>query len=333
MTPELTHLFEAAEAARAAGRAEQEAELRRELASRLMGAGDAGGARAALERALALARELGDDDEEARALYALGLLQQHVAPKGGAARRLLEEAEVAARRSGDLPFLARILDRRAGLLIAEGRPQAAAKLLNDVAALQGTCGDEAGRLDTLRRLAMTLQMCGKPGEAFDVLLDALAESKAGPAQVIRARLELHLLARGAGLEGEPLTTILSHAEAEGDAGAAGYIRLQLAADAIQAGDLGGGEVWANGARQDALTVTDPILYLNACLLLAEVREKQGDKVGMITILHTCRASLTDLLGEKAATPVLALIASVEQRWGSEEFERVMRAYRAQFEGG
>jgi hypothetical protein len=331
MTPEVGRLQAEAEAARAAGQDEREVELRRELASRLMGAGDALGARTALERALTLARTLGDDDEEARALYALALLQQHVAPQGGAARRLLEESEAAARRGGDLPFLARVLDRRAGLLVAEGRPQAAAKLLNDVAALQGTSGDHAGRLDTLRRLAMTLQMCGKPGEAFDVLLDALAESKAGPAQVIRARLELHLLARGVGLEGESLTTLLTEAEAEGDTGAAGYIRLQLAADTIQAGDLSGGEVWAEGARQDALGATDPILYLNACLLLAEIREKQGDKVGMLTILHTCRASMTDLLGEKAATPVLALIASVEQRWGSEEFERVMKLYRAQFD--
>ncbi|MDP2315251.1 MAG: hypothetical protein Q8P41_20300 [Pseudomonadota bacterium] len=319
-----------AEQAALLGNMEQEIAARQELATRSMAAGDGAGARAALDRTLVLARQLGDIDEEGRTLYALALLQQRIAPQGGAARRLLEEAEQAARKGGDLPFLARVLDKRAGLMIAEGKPLQAAKLLNDVAALHGTCGDEDARLDVLRRLAMTLQMAGKPSEAFDILLDALAESKASPAQLVRARLELHLLARGTGIEGESLQQLLDEAVADGDVGAAGYIRLQMAADALQGGDPVGGEAHADAARRDALDCLDAILYLNACLMIAEAREARGDRVGMLTILFTCKASLQDLLGEQGARPVLALIHSLEQRWGPEDFGAALEQYRAQF---
>lgn len=330
MTPEIQEWHQRAEQAALLGDARRESEARRELATRYMAAGDGGAARAALERTLVLSRQLDDADEEARTLYALALLQQRVAPKGGVARRLLEEAEAAARRGGDLRFLARVLDKRAGLLVTEGKPLQAAKLLNDVAALHGTCGDEDARLDVLRRLAMLLQVSGKPGEAFDLLLDALAESRASPAQLVRARLELHLLARGTGIQGESLQQLLDEAVADGDLGAAGYIRLQMAADALQARDAVGGEAHADAARRDALDCTDPILYLNACLMIAEAREQRGDRVGMLTILFTCKASLQDILGEQGARPVLALIQSLEARWGPEVFGTALEAYRAQF---
>ncbi len=330
MSPDLQQWFARAEQAALVGDTRGEADARRELATRAMAAGDAPTARAALERTLALARQVADADEEARALYALALLQQRMAPQGGVARHLLEEAEAAARRGGDLPFLAKVLDKRAGLLVAEGKPLLAAKLLNDVAALHGTCGDHDARLDVLRRLAMLLQVAGKPGEAFDILADALAESRAGPAQLVRARLELHLLARGAGLEGEPLQQLVDEAMEIGDTGAAGYVRLQMAADALQARDAVGGEALADGARRDALDCTDPILYLNACLLMAEARDQRGDRVGMLTILFTCKASLQDILGEQGARPVLALIESLEARWGPEVFGAALEGYRAQF---
>ena len=166
--------------------------------------------------------------------------------------------------------------------------------------------------------------------AFDILADALAESRAGPAQLVRARLELHLLARGAGLEGEPLQQLVDEAMEIGDTGAAGYVRLQMAADALQARDAVGGEALADGARRDALDCTDPILYLNACLLMAEARDQRGDRVGMLTILFTCKASLQDILGEQGARPVLALIESLEARWGPEVFGAALEGYRAQF---
>lgn len=320
-----------AEAAAVAGDARGESDARRELATRLMAAGDADGARGALERTLALARQLGEHGEESRTLYALALLQARTAPRGGAARHLLEEAESAARRSGDLRFLARVLDKRANFLVAEGKYAPALRLLADVAALHASCGDEDARFETLRRVAMLTQMLGRSGEAFDVLIDAMKDVPASPAQMVRARLELHLLARGAGVEGaEPLSNVLAAAEAQGDPAAAGYVRLQMAADALMAGDVAGGETLADAARGDALEATDPILYLNACLMIAEAREKQGDRVGMLTILFTCRSSLEDLLGPKAGQPVLALVHTLEEKWGADAFAAALQAYRAQF---
>jgi hypothetical protein len=90
---------------------------------------------------------------------------------------------------------------------------------------------------------------------------------------------------------------------------------------------------ARAAREDALALVDPVGYLTACLLLSETAERQGDHVGALTILFTCRASLADLLGEAGGEPVLALVDALRERWGDAAFDIAMRRYREQFEGG
>ena len=330
--------------AHAAADAVAEARLQAELATAETAMGALPEAITALDRAAALFQLAGRGADEARARYGLSLLLWKQRAGSTLALRHLEDAEAIARRVGDLSLLGKILDRKAGMALAAQAYPEAARLLNDVASLRESIGDHDGRLDAIRRMASVASLMGDPKRAFELLSEGMVDAEAGQAELLRARLELNLLARGAravgprqaldpkmaGVRAEPLSVLVADAVALGDHGAAGYIRLQMAADANLGGRYDEGGTYSESARQDALQCRDPMLYLLACLSIAEVREKLGDRVGVLTILFTCKATLQDLLGEAAAKPVLGVVHSVEQRWGAEVFEAAMVEYRAQF---
>ncbi len=301
---------------------------------------------AALERAAGLYALAGRTAEESKVRYGLSLLSWKHRPGSTTALKHLEDAEALARRAGDLALLARVLDRKAGMAMAAQAYPEAARLLNDVAALRESIGDADGRLDAIRRMASVASLMGEPKRAFELLSEGLVDAAAGPADVLRARLELNLLARSArtaqtgeldpkfaGVRAEPLGVLLADALAAGDRSGAGYVRLQMAADANLAKRHDEAASYAESARQDALELTDPMLYLLACLSIAEAREKLDDRVGVLTILFTCRATLQDLLGEAAGRPVLGVVESLEKRWGPAVFDPALAEYRRRVAAG
>lgn len=327
-------------AARAANDVPAEAALLGDLSAVEVAWGDLDSALAALDRATQLYASLGKDSETALALYGASIVLWKQRPGVPAALKRLEQAEAVARRGGDLALLARILDHKAGMAVAAKAYVEAAALLNDVAALRESIGDNDGRLDAIRRMAAVVSLLGDAKRAFELLSEGLVGAEASLPNVLRARLDLNLFARSArtpdgrfpvapGERLEPLGVLLTDAVHSGDHGLAGYIRLQLAADANQNRRPQEAATFAESARQDALNATDPMLYLMACLSIAEAREVLGDRVGVLTILFTCRATLVDLLGEQAGRPVLGVVDSLETRWGA-AFAPALAAYRAQF---
>ncbi len=322
----------AAEAAtaRALGESGREARALSEYATAAIGDRDVVGAGRALERAAALFAQLGDNAEEAKTRYGMAILLARVRPGHAAILENLGLAESAARRAGDPRLVGRVLDRQAALLCGQQRYADAAAKLAEVAEILERLGDHENRLDTLRRLAMLVQLAGQPERALELLAAAMVGGAPSSAQMLRARLELQLLGRQLGATTESLEGILADAVKAGDHGAAGYLQLQLAGDAIQGGRLPRGAWYTAEAKKSALECTDPILYLLASMMLAEIQEKEDDRLGVLNTLFTCKATLEDLLGQSAATPVLAVIHTVEQRWGEEAFGAVMERYRAQF---
>lgn len=302
--------------AHAAADAIGEARIQAELATAETAMGALPEAIAALDRAAALFQRAGRGVEEARARYGLSLL---------------------------LSQRARILDGGVGAAVAAQAYPEAARLLNEVVSLRERAGDRDGRLDAIRRLASVSSLMGDPKRAFEILSEGMVDAGAGQAELLRARLELNLLARAAraagprqssaaepvGVRAEPLSVLVADAVALGDHSAAGYIRLQMAADANLGARPDEAATHAESARQDALRCSDPMLLLLASLAIAEVREKVGDRVGVLTILYTCKAALQKLLGEAAAKPVLDVLLSVEKRWGAEVFEAATVEHRAQ----
>lgn len=296
---------------------------------------------AALDRAAQLFALAGRTAEESKARYGLSMLVWKQRPGSTLAVKHLEDSETLARRAGDLALLARVLDRRAGMALAAQAYADAAGLLNDVAALRGSIGDGDGRLDAIRRMATVASLMGEPKRAFELLSEGLVDAAAGAGEILRARLELNLLARSArsaqtgeldarfaGVRAEPLSVLLTDAVAAGDRSGAGYVRLQMAADANLVKRHEKAAAYAESARLDALKLRDPTLYLLACLSIAEAREKLADLVGVLTVLFTCKASLQDLLGEAAGKPVLGVVESLEKRWGQAVFDEALAGYRA-----
>jgi len=110
-----------------------------------------------------------------------------------------------------------------------------------------------------------------------------------------------------------------------------YLHLVYAAKAQEKGDLALAEQEAQCAREKALQAVDPFLYVLACGAIARVRDEAGDRVGALTILFTCKASIEDLLGPVAGGFVVPMIEALEKRWGSKVFSDTLALYRAKFQ--
>jgi len=119
------------------------------------------------------------------------------------------------------------------------------------------------------------------------------------------------------------------AEAGGPA-SRGYARLVEAEQARVQGVAALSERLVLDAKEAALEAVDPFLYVLASAALAQAREAAGDRVGALTALFTCKASLEDLLGPEAGAQVVAMIDALEARWGAGAFQVALAAYREQF---
>ncbi len=149
--------------------------------------------------------------------------------------------------------------------------------------------------------------------------------------VLRLRLERRALIPYADRDPakwDDWTELIAEAAALGDHKSVGEIRLQEAAAELRKENFKAGLPLAQRAQQAALDAGQPVLYLMACLLIAEAREGLGDHAGVIEVLLTCKASLEHAFGREFAAPVLVVLDSLEPRWGPEVFAPALEKYRA-----
>jgi len=286
-----------------------EAALQLDIASFAIAANRPGEARNAVVLARRLFRRTGSPGGIAQATYMLAVLDARTPEGRPAARRHFTEARQAARSAGDMVLAARALERL-GRLHAQGdEVEAAAIALAEAVAELRLAGEPERAAEVAAQRALML--------VLDEPRAGIVASRSDTPESVDVSRELRADATAA-LAGSPLE---------------GYGELAEAASQLEAGGAGAAVELAGGARRTALEHADPVLYLLACLLEAQAREAQGDRVACLTALFTCGATLADLLGEDARTPVLAVIDSLRRDWGDEAFETLMTRYRAQFTDG
>jgi predicted ATPase/class 3 adenylate cyclase len=130
--------------------------------------GETQGALKFLERSLAIWRDLGDRDEQARELNSLGITQHHLGELN-VARSLLEESAAIAREVGSDFRLAAALTNLGQLESDAGDFDRATEVLEEALALDEKQGDMLGVALDQQSLAGVSLRAGRPGEALGLL--------------------------------------------------------------------------------------------------------------------------------------------------------------------
>jgi tetratricopeptide (TPR) repeat protein len=107
------------------------------------------------------------------------------------------------------------------------------------------------------------------------------------------------------------------------------ITLVRARLARHAGDDKQARQLAEAARQQAREAVAPVPYFAASVLLADLYDAAGDRLGAYTILATAWATLGDLLGGPVArTWIEPCLAAMRLRWGEVGFATTKAAHDA-----
>jgi predicted ATPase/class 3 adenylate cyclase len=187
--------------------------------------GEPGAARRLFERSLAIWRELGHRDQQARELNSLGIAHHHLGDLD-VARSLLEESIAIAREIGNPVRLAAALTNLGQLESAAGDFDRATQALQEALALDSEQGDLLGMALDQQSLALVCLRAGRPGEARDLLsgtFDYVAS--AGNTAVLANILELSATITAA--LGDPLLAARRAGAAEGIRQQSGMQRTDL----------------------------------------------------------------------------------------------------------
>jgi predicted ATPase/class 3 adenylate cyclase len=152
--------------------------------------GEPDAARQLFERSLAVWRELGDRDQEARELNSLGIALHHLGDLA-AARSVLEESIAIAREIGNQLRLAAGLTNLGQLESAAGNFDRATRALREALTLDAQQGDLLGVTLDHQSLALVSLRAGRPGEARELLAGTFGYiASSGNAPVLANILEL-----------------------------------------------------------------------------------------------------------------------------------------------
>ncbi|MGH3257036.1 MAG: protein kinase domain-containing protein [Streptosporangiaceae bacterium] len=152
--------------------------------------GEPDAARRLFERSLAIWRELGDLDQQARELNSLGIAHRHLGDLE-AARSLLHESIAMAREIGNPVRIAAALTNLGQLESAAGHFDRATQSLQEALTIDSEQGDLFGVALDQQSLALVNLRAGRPGQARDLLsgtFDYVASS--GNASFLANILEL-----------------------------------------------------------------------------------------------------------------------------------------------
>lgn len=338
MDPRLQSSLEALDARLVQNRARRdlkgEAQVHAERAEVLTVAGDYAEAAAAMGRAAAAADDAGDFSTRAQYLYGEALLLGRLPKQEEQAERLLRRAAALARVTKQPVLEVKSLARVAEVAVSRGDWEEGLAAIDAATAVAADHEEEPLLLvEMLRKRSAWLQGKGRTDRALDDLGHALviAERLGDDKLALQLRFERRVLQDFTIAERptESFAALLAEAEAKGLGGMASDIRLQRASAAARAGDYATALVDAEAARQAALTAPDPFKYVLACLLIAEALERSGDFAGVIGILLTCKKTLDAHLGPEAGRAVVAVLDSLERRWGREARDEALRLYREQ----
>jgi predicted ATPase/class 3 adenylate cyclase/Tfp pilus assembly protein PilF len=189
--------------------------------------GEPDAARRLFERSLAIWRELGNPDQQARDLNSLGIVHHHLGDLE-VARSLLEESIAIAREIGSPVRLAAALTNLGQLDSAVGNFDRATQALQEALRLDSEQGDLLGMALDQQSLALVSLRAGRADEARDRLsgtFDYIAS--AGNTSFLANILELSAAITAA--LGDPLSAARLEGAAEGTRQRSGTLRTDLEA--------------------------------------------------------------------------------------------------------
>ncbi|MEZ4435912.1 MAG: hypothetical protein R3F65_26235 [bacterium] len=310
-----------------------ELDARMRLGALQVATGDAAAALEMVAAGQALLDEgVGDALAAGRLWYVAG---QARARAGGDALAAFEEAVRRFRAAGSRVDALRARLRVVETLQAQRRIEAAVVELSGMIGDLKSWGADRGLADCHRMRAGLHALMARFDEAsadYDRAV-AAAERLGDAALALRLRIERRTVAplgERSAARWEDWSALIADAEALGEAGAVGEVRLQQAASALRRDDFEAGLALAAAARQAALDGNQPVAYLMACLLIAEARMLRGaagDDPAVIEVLLTCKVSLERRFGEAFGAPVVAVLDSLAPRWGEARFDAALAEYR------
>lgn len=329
----LPHLEDVARAAREAGDARAEADALQRIAGLMTASQRLDEASERLQSAALLYRSLGDLGKQADCLLMQGRMLARLPGRHVEARAPLDEAASLYEATGALAtkYGQSALREIAGTYATDQDWPAASTALNRLVDVLRGSGQPADLAQALRARAMFEQGAGQFDAAlvsYDAAVDAATQA-AAPLPLLQLRLERRVLRDVLNREAEPFSALLDEIETLGDPGLLNDVQLEQATAAVRAGRPRDALAHAQQARHAALQAGDPLRYLLACLVIAEVRDQNGDRPGVLAILLTAKNSLEQLLGPEAGQPIVMILDSLGQRWGKAELHTALQVYRAQ----
>ncbi|MFT3700336.1 MAG: hypothetical protein QM831_44740 [Kofleriaceae bacterium] len=287
-------------------------------------------AAADLESASRLHAEAGATVDEARSRQALATVQRTL----GA----LPEAETNARRAIAIapeksPFIVAAHTELGETMLLTGRPKTAIEHYQAALTHGASIGMIAVAKAALhRRMAIAHSIAGEhTAAALEADEAALLYERAGDrTAATRARIESATALVEAGLGGAATEAIQEARTSAGDnAGAQAELDILEAARALKEKDLDTALALAQKARQHALDGNALLPYVSSALVIAEMLEQKGDRVGAYESLAVGWVTAADKIGnDLAGTIFREPLRSQKERWGDAEFDRVKATYYA-----
>ncbi|MCB9759674.1 MAG: hypothetical protein H6739_07510 [Alphaproteobacteria bacterium] len=320
--------------AQAAGDRLAEADARAHVASSHTLLGQLAEGAAELGQAARLAFNENQLAKQGQYLYTQALLLSRLPEHRAEAEKGFTQARATARFSDDPDTEVKAFQRLVGLYADAQDYDAAVGTLDTFIERLTELGRDEDRVTALRmrasfnlaRGATRMPAVVDDLEAAIALCEVMGDEKTA----LQLRMELRVTRDFMRPDHVPedFSAFIDEAESLGDKALLGDARYQAAASAIRAGQYKEALIHAEGARRAALDAPDPVRYLLACMLIAEARDKLGDRPGVLAILLTAKVTLEDYLGKWAGQQVVLVLNSLEHRWGKEGVQIALKAYRA-----
>jgi tetratricopeptide (TPR) repeat protein len=317
---------------RAAGDRDAEADALGRQAFVFLNAGRMAEAARSAESSSKIYAELADLKGEAGSRYAEALIRAQIPQQQHRCLPLLRHSASLAQAAGDIVQEMKSRQRIAHTHAGDDDLQSADKEVTSMIERLVDLGIDRGLVDTYRHRASIRLARGRPNDAvadYDRALEA-ADRVGDPhirltTRVERRAAQTYALAGQA--EIEPFSELLLDAEGLGDKSLASTVLLQEASEFLRGGKHQPGEEKAQQAEEAALAAGNPVMYVMSAMLIAEAREGLGNRVGVIEVLLTCKATLEHAFGPELSQQVVLVLDSLRGRWGEEELQKAKVGYR------
>ncbi len=305
--------------------------LARRSGAELQG-GKAQKALASMAEATSLFQRAKNSNGEAKSRFGEALVQSVLGAPAKTQQELLRKSIQLATDAKDLVQEMKSRKRLAEILASDNKlPAAESEVTRMIQRLEAIQLDR-GLVDVYRHRGSLKMARGRMNDAlsdYDKSLDAANrvgdEELRLTVRVERRAVQTYALAGKKDIE--PFSELLADAQALGDEQLAGLVLLQEASEHLQAGRHEQGEQKALEGEAAALAAPSPVLYVFACMLIAEAREGLSNRVGVIEVLLTCKSTLEAYFGPEMAKQVVLVLDSLRRRWGDDEVEKAKAGYR------